>query len=91
MIAVRSLVGAAAGLVLALPAPAGAHWEIALRAGQSIDPVVELLRGRGLSLRHLVEKRQSLEEAFLQTVDADGPGDVPTVAPVVLAPASARP
>jgi ABC-2 type transport system ATP-binding protein len=71
--------------------PVGAYWEIALHAGQSIDPVVDLLRGRGLSLRHLVEKRQTLEEAFLQTVDAAGPGIAPTAAPVVLVPARARP
>jgi ABC-2 type transport system ATP-binding protein len=67
--------------------PAGDHWEVALRDGQSIDPVVDLLRGRGLSLQHLVEKRQSLEEAFLQTVDAA----IPAARPVVLASAEARP
>jgi ABC-2 type transport system ATP-binding protein len=70
--------------------PAGVYWELALHDGQSIDPVVDLLRGRGLGLRHLVEKRQTLEEAFLQTVDAGGPGDVPAVRPVVLAPAGSN-
>jgi ABC-2 type transport system ATP-binding protein len=71
--------------------PAGAHWEIALRDGQSIDPVVDLLRTRGLGLRHLVEKRQTLEEAFLQTVDAAGPEAVPVLRPIVLSPAVDRP
>ena len=46
----------------------GTFWEVALTAGQSIDPVVDLVRSRGLSLRHLVEKRQSLEDLFLATV-----------------------
>jgi ABC-2 type transport system ATP-binding protein len=50
------------------------RWEVALADGQSIDPVVDLLRARGLSLRHLVEKRQTLEELFVQTVEAVEPG-----------------
>jgi ABC-2 type transport system ATP-binding protein len=54
--------------------PKGNVWEIALEDGQSIDPVVDLLRARGLSLRHLLEKRQSLEELFLETVEAAEPG-----------------
>jgi ABC-2 type transport system ATP-binding protein len=45
-------------------------WEILLNGGQSIDPVVDLLRAKGLSLRYLEEKRQSLEEIFMATVDA---------------------
>jgi ABC-2 type transport system ATP-binding protein len=48
--------------------------EVALTAGQSIDPVVELLHARGLKLRHLVEKRQSLEDLFVRTVEAAEPG-----------------
>ena len=54
--------------------PSGEMWEIGLRNGQSIDPVIDLLRGRGLNLRHLVEKRQTLEELFVQTVEAAEPG-----------------
>jgi len=50
------------------------HWEVTLTDGQSIDPVVDLLRARGLNLRHLVEKRQTLEELFMSTVDAAEPG-----------------
>jgi ABC-2 type transport system ATP-binding protein len=52
----------------------GELWEIAVSEGQSIDPVVDLLRGRGLSIRHLVEKRQTLEDLFLETVEAAEPG-----------------
>ncbi len=49
---------------------AGECWEAVLADGQAIDTVVDFLRSRGLRLRHLVEKRESLEEAFLKTVDA---------------------
>jgi ABC-2 type transport system ATP-binding protein len=52
----------------------GEYWEIGLVDGQSIDPVVDLLRARSLSIRHLVEKRQTLEELFMETVDAAEPG-----------------
>jgi ABC-2 type transport system ATP-binding protein len=60
--------------------PSGDTWEVALRDGQSIDPVIDLLRSRGLSIRHLVEKRQTLEDLFLETVEAAEPG-VDVVAP----------
>src|SRR5439155_10962257 len=40
----------------------GEMWEIGLQDGQNIDAVVDWLRSRGLSLRHLDEKRQTLEE-----------------------------
>jgi ABC-2 type transport system ATP-binding protein len=46
-------------------------WEVSLAEGQSIDPVVDLLRSRGLSLRHLVEKRQTLEDIFMAVVDVE--------------------
>jgi ABC-2 type transport system ATP-binding protein len=52
----------------------GDHWEVVLRDGQAIDPVVELLHARGLKLRHLVEKRQTLEDLFVATVEAAEPG-----------------
>lgn len=54
--------------------PSGEMWEIGLRDGQSIDPLIDFLRGRGLSIRHLVEKRQTLEDLFVQTVEAAEPG-----------------
>jgi ABC-2 type transport system ATP-binding protein len=50
--------------------PRGDLWEIALRDGQSIDSLVDLLRAHGLSIRHLVEKRQTLEDLFVETVEA---------------------
>ncbi len=50
---------------------AGNLWEIQLVEGQSIDPVIDWLRHRDLNLRHLVEKRQSLEDLFLATVGDD--------------------
>jgi ABC-2 type transport system ATP-binding protein len=69
--------------------PNGEMWEIGLRDGQSIDPVIDLLRGRGLNLRHLVEKRQTLEELFVQTVEEAEPG-VDRIAPAKRRRHSAR-
>ncbi len=54
--------------------PVGDFWEVALTAGQTIDPVVALLGGRGLRLRHLVQKRQTLEDLFMATVRSAEPG-----------------
>jgi ABC-2 type transport system ATP-binding protein len=48
--------------------------EVALAGGQSIDPVIQLLSARGLKLRHLVEKRQTLEDLFMRTVEGAEPG-----------------
>ena len=42
--------------------------------GQSIDAAVKAIVEKGLSLRHLVEKKQSLEDAFLATVESAEPG-----------------
>jgi ABC-2 type transport system ATP-binding protein len=52
----------------------GEFWEVGLRDGQSIDPVIDLLRARGLGIRHLMEKRQTLEDLFIETVDSAEPG-----------------
>jgi ABC-2 type transport system ATP-binding protein len=49
----------------------GDLWEVILEDDQSIDLVVDLIRVRGLSLRHLIEKRQTLEDIFMQTVDIE--------------------
>ena len=51
----------------------GGLWEVALTDGQSIDPVIDLLRSRGLNLRHLEEKHQTLEDIFMETVVAAEP------------------
>ena len=60
----------------------GDLWEVALTEGQAIDPVVDLLRSRGLSLRHLEEKRQTLEDIFMETVVAAEPAlDMPRPRP----------
>ena len=48
----------------------GESWEVELTDGQTIDPVVRLLHARGLNLRHLIEKRQTLEDQFVETVTA---------------------
>jgi hypothetical protein len=56
--------------------PLDDRWEVHLIEGQSIDPVVDFIRARGLNLRHLVEKRQTLEDLFLQThQDGNQTGD----------------
>lgn len=54
--------------------PAGDRHEVTLPDGQGIDPVLGLLAARGLRLRHLVEKKQSLEDVFVSMVDAADPG-----------------
>lgn len=64
--------------------PASEFWEVVAADHRSVDALVDWLRGRGLHLRHLVEKRQTLEEAFLKTVDAAdnaGPKPVPPPPP----------
>lgn len=52
----------------------GEYWEFGLKDGQSIDPVVDFLRERQLHIRHLIEKRQTLEDLFMATVEAAEPG-----------------
>jgi ABC-2 type transport system ATP-binding protein len=52
----------------------GDAWEVGLTDGQTIDPVVDLLRAKGSRIRHLVEKRVSLEDIFMQTVESAEPG-----------------
>lgn len=49
-------------------------FEVTLPTGQTIDPVLRLVAEKGLSLRHLVEKKQTLEDAFLATVEGAEPG-----------------
>lgn len=53
---------------------AGDKVEVELPSGTVIDPVLSLLHSKGLNLRHLVEKKQSLEDVFVSMVDAAEPG-----------------
>ncbi len=53
---------------------AGYH-EVELTEGQSIDPVLSLLHSKGLSLRHLVEKKQTLEDVFVKMIDSNDTGE----------------
>jgi len=50
----------------------GEHWHVTIKDGQTIDPVVQLIATSGLSLRHLLEKKVSLEDVFM-AVAADAP------------------
>lgn len=52
----------------------GDLWEVELVGEQTIDPVIDLLHAEGPRLRHLVQKRQTLEDLFLETVEAAEPG-----------------
>jgi ABC-2 type transport system ATP-binding protein len=78
----RFLIGLAPGQVFPMAevrnlgytvVPLGDRWEVQLLDGQSIDPIVDLVRGKNLNLRHLVEKRQTLEDLFLETHDEETP------------------
>jgi ABC-2 type transport system ATP-binding protein len=54
--------------------PSGDFWEVTLPDGKEIDFVVDFLRARQLRIRRLVEKRQSLEDLFMATVEEAEPG-----------------
>jgi ABC-2 type transport system ATP-binding protein len=49
-------------------------WEFTLAEGQSIDPVLDLLRDKRLRVSHMVEKKQTLEDIFVSLVEAAEPG-----------------
>jgi ABC-2 type transport system ATP-binding protein len=68
----------------------GGMWEVLLPEGAPIDPVVTLLHERGLNLRHLTEKRRTLEELFLALADHAEPG-VDAAAKTAIQTESARP
>lgn len=53
---------------------AGTFHAVELPEGQSIDPVLGLLQREGLSLRHLVETKQTLEDVFVKMIDTGEPG-----------------
>jgi ABC-2 type transport system ATP-binding protein len=54
--------------------PAGDKWEVVVGDPDNIDRVLSLLAERGLRVRHLVEKKQTLEDVFVSMVDAEEPG-----------------
>ncbi len=50
------------------------RWEVFVENEEDIDRVLGLLAERGLKLRHLIAKKQSLEDVFVEMVDQDDPG-----------------
>jgi ABC-2 type transport system ATP-binding protein len=52
----------------------GEFYEVTLSDGQTIDPVLDWLREKKLVVRRLEEKRQTLEDLFMETVEAAEPG-----------------
>ncbi len=59
--------------VRALPEQPGL-FEITLTDGQTIEPVTKHLSAAGLTVTHIVEKKQSLEDVFMTTVEGAEPG-----------------
>jgi len=51
----------------------GERVEVGLADGQTIDPVLELLWAQKVSLRHLVEQKQTLEDVFMKLVEGSSP------------------
>jgi ABC-2 type transport system ATP-binding protein len=49
-------------------------WEIGMTEGQTIDPLIRLIFENGLALRHLLERKATLEDVFMATVDSAEPG-----------------
>ncbi|MCZ2340614.1 MAG: ABC transporter ATP-binding protein [Bacteroidales bacterium] len=63
--------------VRALGFPVTAHnpfHDVEIPEGKTIDPVLHLLQRERLSLRHLVETKQTLEDVFVQMVESGEPG-----------------
>lgn len=55
--------------------PVGRQFEVVLGSDASrIDQVLSLISEKGLKLRHLMEKKQTLEDVFVSMVDATEPG-----------------
>lgn len=55
----------------------GDRHEVEIPEGASIDTVLETLHAAGLSLRHLVETKQSLEDVFVKIVDRSDGSEAP--------------
>lgn len=55
--------------------PVDGRYEVLMDSDPTaIDRVLALLQEKGLKLRHLMEKKQSLEDVFISTVDQADPG-----------------
>jgi ABC-2 type transport system ATP-binding protein len=52
----------------------GGRYEVELPENQTIDPVLEILHTKGFRLRHLVEKKQTLEDVFISMIESSEPG-----------------
>ena len=52
----------------------GEHWEVVTGIDGGIDKVLSLIQSQGLRLRHLVEKKETLEDVFMKVVDQADPG-----------------
>jgi ABC-2 type transport system ATP-binding protein len=53
----------------------GDHHEVIFGTdGQAIDQVMQLLTSKGLHVRHLLEKKQSLEDVFVNMIESGEPG-----------------
>jgi ABC-2 type transport system ATP-binding protein len=69
--------------------PQGDRWEVVTgNDADAIDRVLALLTEKGLRLRYLLEKKQTLEDVFVSMVDQAAPGTddrrrVRTARPVV--------
>jgi ABC-2 type transport system ATP-binding protein len=50
------------------------QFEVTLPDGKTIEPVMKLLADKGLTVVHIVEKKQSLEDVFMTTVEGAEPG-----------------
>ncbi|MFM8273546.1 MAG: ATP-binding cassette domain-containing protein [Gemmata sp.] len=59
--------------VRALPGTAG-HYEVKIHDGKTIEPVMKLLSASNLTVTHIVEKKQSLEDVFMTLVEGAEPG-----------------
>ncbi len=68
-----ALVGELARAFGTARASGGCNVDLVLERDEQIDAVVDFLRARGIGLRGLSSKRQSLEEVFLDSVKAGGP------------------
>jgi ABC-2 type transport system ATP-binding protein len=50
------------------------YWEVVAGTDGGIDKVISLIQSQGLRLRHLVEKKETLEDVFMKLVDQVDPG-----------------